>query len=170
MAVPDGSGLPLTQATLSDGTTVDASIHIRIVDVSGIPVPNYPFQDIWLASDSAGEFSCTIKLSADHDTDTNGETSFSNPLMGGGTSAGPFWVYLNGTKACTSAGFEHPSIPIRLNSPDLNGDGYVNLSDVAIFISDYYGPYDYRSDFLWDGRIDLSDVRLLAKGVGTYCP
>jgi hypothetical protein len=57
-----------------------------------------------------------------------------------------------------------------MNSSDFNGDGVVNLTDVAIFISSYFGPYSYARDLHWDGAVNLSDVALLAASYGDQCP
>jgi hypothetical protein len=58
----------------------------------------------------------------------------------------------------------------RTNSPDLNGDLAVNLTDVSHFVGSFFGTYDYASDFQWDGVINLSDIVLLAQGLGSECP
>lgn len=58
---------------------------------------------------------------------------------------------------------------IYFNSPDQDGDLDVDLSDVATFAADYYGDYDFASDFNWDGEINLADVRYLADAIGARC-
>jgi hypothetical protein len=62
------------------------------------------------------------------------------------------------------------SLDIAINSPDINGDLQVNLSDVVAFTQDYFGAYNYRSDFFWDGVLNLSDVARMAQGMGAICP
>ena len=59
---------------------------------------------------------------------------------------------------------------LRLNSSDIDGNGTVNLSDVQLFATDFYGSYDYRSDFVWDGVVNLSDIVPLARAMGADCP
>jgi hypothetical protein len=52
---------------------------------------------------------------------------------------------------------------LLVNSPDLNGDLAVDLADVALFAQDYFGPYNYRSDLCWDGRVGaLNDLTYIA--------
>jgi hypothetical protein len=58
---------------------------------------------------------------------------------------------------------------IYFNSPDVNGDLRVDLTDISYFATDFFGAYDYRSDFNWDGEVDLGDLTIMAQGVGTSC-
>jgi len=53
-----------------------------------------------------------------------------------------------------------------INSPDLSGDGVVNLSDVVILSSTLYGPYNRCIDFNGDGVINLVDVSFFAAHMG----
>jgi hypothetical protein len=61
-------------------------------------------------------------------------------------------------------------IDMLFNSPDINCDKVVNLTDVVLFANNYYGTYDYRSDFYWDGVLNLSDIVLLAQNMQAECP
>jgi len=61
-------------------------------------------------------------------------------------------------------------LPIYVNSPDLNGDLAVNLSDIPIFASDFFGSYNYRSDLHYDGIINLSDLSRMAQSMGRSYP
>jgi hypothetical protein len=63
----------------------------------------------------------------------------------------------------------HPPVPLRFNSADINADGVINLSDVAIFAGDYFGAYHYRSDFWWDGNLNLSDIAKMVPAFGINC-
>jgi hypothetical protein len=58
---------------------------------------------------------------------------------------------------------------VYFNSPDINGDLSVNLSDVPDFAADFFGAYDYRSDFNWDNVINLSDIVFMAQSLGVAC-
>ncbi len=53
-----------------------------------------------------------------------------------------------------------------INSPDLNGDGAINLSDVVILSTIIYGPYNRCIDFNGDGAMNLIDVSFLASHMG----
>jgi hypothetical protein len=54
--------------------------------------------------------------------------------------------------------------------PDINGDLQVNLADLTAFSQDFHGDYDYRSDFHWDGQLDLTDLTIMARGFDVSCP
>lgn len=58
---------------------------------------------------------------------------------------------------------------ISFNSPDINGDLVINLTDLATFSTDFYGSYRYRSDFVWDGQINLADLSILAQSYQATC-
>ena len=46
----------------------------------------------------------------------------------------------------------------------------MNLADVVLFARDYFGAYRYRSDFQWDGVLDLVDIVMMARGLESSCP
>ncbi len=48
-------------------------------------------------------------------------------------------------------------------------DGALDLMDVILFTEDYYTSYHYRSDFHWDGALNLSDIGKIAAGMGHNC-
>jgi hypothetical protein len=62
-----------------------------------------------------------------------------------------------------------PVTNLSLNSPDLNQDGDVNLTDTILFAQIKDAGYDYRIDFYWDGVINLSDTVLLSAAQGAEC-
>ena len=62
------------------------------------------------------------------------------------------------------------NLQMWFNSPDINGDLAINLTDVTLFAADFFGPYAYRSDFNWDGAINLLDVTVLSGSMGITCP
>lgn len=64
------------------------------------------------------------------------------------------------------------SIPLEIyfNSPDINGDLVVDLLDQSLFAQDFFGLYNYRSDFNFDGKIDLFDLGVLSQAIGGQCP
>lgn len=167
--LPDGSGPSLAEAMLFGGQIADASVTLNLITDYGGEVANYPLEDIWLQSDSRSEVACTISFLADGDTDASGATAFASSLVGGGSTEGPIWVIYNGSKAMYDLYQYHPPLQLRINSADINGDLTVNLSDVTLFTTDFYGSYNYRSDFHWDGVLDLSDVVKMATGLGRSC-
>ena len=171
--LPDGSGPPLTQAMLFGGEVIDASIVVGVVNPIGQPVSYYPLEDVRLEPEVGTASSCLVQALggfwADHDTDLNGEAFFSTSLAGGGWTVDPLWVYVNGTRAEHPNGWEHPPVRLRFNSADINADGVVDLIDVSIFATDFFGEYHYRSDFRWDGVLNLMDCEMLAIGFGKIC-
>lgn len=175
---PGGGGTPLTSAEFFGRITTDATILVQLwyQDDSledpqpPAPVPNYPGEDIWL--EIPGAFSCLGGATADGPTDSEGWFTFSLPLfMGGWNEPGgelPL-VFVNGV-----ALFDQDGAPISptivVNSPDINADLLVNLTDLALFSIDFHGSYSFRSDFIWDGVINLSDVVWMAVLMGDECP
>lgn len=167
LVVPDGSGNPLTEARTPDGVEVDATIHITIIGwCDGEEfVANFPSEDMWLEGMSGELALCNGGTTADANTDINGTTKWSLPLMAGGWDEAGTQVVVNGVPMLYNEG-----LALNFNSPDINGDGWVNLSDLVEFTEDYYGGFAFRSDFMRDGVVNLSDVAYMAAGMGTACP
>ena len=161
---PDGNGMRLDDCYIFGGARIDATITLQLLDLSGDPVAGYPASEMWLESTSGAMVLCPGGSIADHDTDQNGETTFSGPIQGGG-SFDPD----NGDRMQV-VGVWNCIYPLELevysNSPDMNGDLVVDLSDVVIFAEYFYGTYDYAADFHWDGLINLSDLVWLVQGMG----
>lgn len=164
LVVPDGTGAPFTQARLADGTVVDATITLTLDHPCG-PFAGFPREDMWLEFGSGGFVSCAGGTIADADTDADGVTHWTLPLRRGGHSEGPCRLLINGY---TPPGLLE--LPLRVNSPDLNGDGAVTLADVPVFALAYVGGYAFAADLHADGRVDLADLPLLARSLGARCP
>lgn len=162
--LPDGSGNALTEAFLPGGQTTDATITLTLVDDFLNPVANFPPEDLWLESTDGGMVFCNGGTVADTETDLNGRALWYTPLRAGSWSTARMNVRIMGDWA--------PMEGLRLsfNSADLDGNLSVNLTDVGIFATDLGAGYQYRSDFNFDGVINLVDVGLLAGGVGAVCP
>jgi hypothetical protein len=176
MVVPDGSGPAFTEATDPAGNVVDATIEVFLADNFASPIPGYPREDIWLEWDasSAGLAICTPRrygggvfetIHLDTEMDDQGISHFSLPPHAGGYIAEPVYVAISGSRLINNAG-----LPLRFNSPDISGDGQVDLTDVAAFAADFFGAYHFRSDLIHDGNINLSDVGRLAQYLGAGCP
>ncbi len=52
-------------------------------------------------------------------------------------------------------------------SPDLNGDGTVNLVDASIMFLHMFAPYDPRYDLNMDGSVNISDLSILFSKMGS---
>jgi len=171
LAVPDGSGTPFTAAFAQGGEVVDATVRFRIVEHgSGAPIQFYPWEDVWLEYDFTTAIGCNwATFSADADTDENGTVEFTGPLEAGGYSQGTATVMIAGVPARDEYLLLLDPLPISYNSPDLTGDLAVDLGDIATFTLDLGQGAGYRSDFNYDGVINLSDIVVLAQHLGTGC-
>ncbi len=161
--LPDGSGSAFNEAQLPDGSVADATITMTLIDCYGVPVAMFPAEDMWLESEDSGLIQCVGGAIADQDTDANGVTFWSEPLSAGGSSPENCSILISGNLLSES-------IALNFNSADINGDGFVNLVDVAMFSGMYFGPYDFSVDFFRDGQLNLADVARIAVGLGAVCP
>jgi len=94
------------------------------------------------------------------------------PIYGGGHSA----VDVNGDPISSAILFWAPDqecgvfgLELYFNSPDINGDLAINLTDVVIYSQDSNGAYNYRSDFNYDGLIDSFDYNVLVGAFMITC-
>ena len=153
---------------LSAGVT-DGTITVVLRDANDDIIPGFPGEDIWLQSE--GMVPCVGGAVSDGDTDVDGETTFSFALNAGGytdlDAADPNCHVIISGDPITSTG---SVFALYFNSADMNADGIVDLIDVTLFSSAFYGDYNYGADFLYDGILDLLDVTFLAAGIGAECP
>jgi hypothetical protein len=91
-------------------------------------------------------------------TDASGMTAVVLPLRGGGHGTAADFALAAPNVYCA---LNYDS-GLKVNSPDLDGDLLVNLSDLTLFARDFFGPYNYRSDLQWNGHIDLGDLSYFA--------
>jgi hypothetical protein len=161
---PDGNGLPLTEAYGEGGVTVDATITLALRFGDDTAVINYPREDIWLETADSGLVLCALGSIPDADTDSNGETTWTQPLKAGGHSQAACHVIVAGSALII------PGLPFKFNSPDINGDLAVDLSDLSMFAENFYGAYHHRADYTNDQIINLSDLAIFAAGYQTVCP
>lgn len=162
---PGGTGAPFSQAFLPDGTWVDATLRVQILDSAFQPIAHFPAEDMWLASLDDGLITCIAGSAADSNTDSEGWTVWAEPLNAGGYSTEPCRLYVNG-----QAPVNWLDLDLLFNSPDINGDGQVNVADIALFSSSYFGSYSFYADFHYDGVLNLLDISRLATGMGASCP
>jgi len=168
--LPNGDGSTFVDARGTDGNDYDATIELLLRNANNDPIGSFPAEDMWImpTPDTADNFfACTNGTIADADTDGAGRTIWQNPLNAGGytdTGADVTQVYISG------AALVGPGLDVQYNSADITGDGNVNLSDIGLFSQDFYGAYNFRSDFIFDGVLNLSDIGLLAQGNGASCP
>ena len=165
-SIPNGQGNGFDQAGDGAGGTVDATITLFLRDANDDPIAGYPFEDLWLVTSGGGLAACPSGTTADFSTDALGMTEWQNPMFAGGHSEGETVnVYV------ANSPLNHPGLNVIFNSADISGDLAVNLTDVTLFSGDYTNQTgDFKSDFVYDGVINLSDVTLMARGNGTSCP
>ena len=165
LVVPDGSGRPFTEARTASGQIVDATLTAEILDINLDPIASYPAEDVWLTTDDEGLVRCPAGMIADGPTDAFGRTTFSAPPRAGGWDLSVTRAVVSGW---TSLG---TGVALNYNSPDLNGDLEVNLSDVQLFAADFFdAAYHHRADLYFDGTINLADIVPLARAFGAACP
>ena len=156
MICPSCDGFPFSQARTFGGDNMDAIIEVNLLDGLGVPIANFPYEDIWVEGDDL----CFVVggHNADSSTDQNGYTEFALPKCGGGCSESPSLEgYVNGVP------FSLDPVPhIKTNSPDMNCDLIVNIVDLSIFAQAYTGQYSYCADFYWDGVMDLRDLAIFS--------
>jgi len=61
-------------------------------------------------------------------------------------------------------------LALSFNSPDINADGVVNLSDAGEYTARLGGGYSYEIDFNYDGSENLPDAGYMRAGLGASCP
>ncbi len=165
LVTPDGSGNRFTEAHDEQGNVVDATITLFLRDGAGSAIANYPFEDLWLESIDGGLVFCIGGTTADANTDSQGVTYWVNPMFAGGYSPNPVLVIISGTALGSN-----PGLPLRFNSPDINGDLTVNLQDISILAIDYFTNYNFRCDLNGDSWLNLQDLPIFAQHIGAQCP
>ena len=160
--LPDGEA----QTYLAGGQRVTASLRFPVVDLSGVPMPFTPVPVEWF---SGGPGVICEPYTVELTTDSEGWVTLIPSIRGGG-HRGPdeavnlvLWIPL-----CPNQQLDILE-GVYFNSPDINGDLQVDLSDIPLFAADFFNGYDYRSDFNWDGVINLSDVTIMVQALGLAC-
>lgn len=154
---------------IDEACTDDSYDYIRVVakDASGNGIAGIPWTDYWLdACDTAQElYVCAGGVGADSLTNSNGETTISDPIGAGGCIlTGGVYVAIQNNPVlekpeCTSM----ICLPMIVKSPDMNKDGSVDLSDFGVF-GNAFGTqtgdanYDPCCDYNDDGYVNLSDL------------
>lgn len=165
--MPDGTGDPLSDVTVFGGGRIDATITLTLVDGGGVPVADYPAEDLWLGTTLGGLALCEGGAVADANTGPDGVTTFSGPLRGGGHSDLPGGETLQVVVAGTP--LPQPGFQVGFHSADINGDLTVGSADLSAWAADWFSGSGYRSDFYWDGALDLADAILWVEGGGAAC-
>lgn len=157
-----------------------AYIEVVIYDGNGVPIAGIPVSDFWMGA-CGTEYDlapCGAPFFlADSLTGVDGRTTFSGHVSAGGcVPEGGIYLACQGRSI-----LEWPSCVQRacadivLVSPDLNGDGRVNLSDLSYFGQSYNKAlgdayYDTCCDYNDDDRCNLSDFAYFASHYQHGCP
>lgn len=164
LIVPDGSGARFDEARAPGGAVVDATITLTLLNAVGAPISDYPFEDIWLDTTAGGLAFCPGGTTADANTDVNGQTIWLLPLLAGGCSEGESTVVMVAGEPLLS-----PPLDLFYVSPDISGDGEVNLADIVMFTQALIA-YEPCADFNHDGEVNLVDIVILVPAIGADCP
>ena len=152
---PAGTGPSLSEQGVSLGVQVTTTSWYN-----GFPISRELLW--WDSPDQDDLFLCSNGTIADHGLASPGVAMFSGvPSFGGHSDV--VTVFGDGFEAVET-------VPIVVNSTDINGDGSVNMLDVSVFAGDYNGTYHYRSDFNLDGILNLIDVSRMGMDNGVSCP
>lgn len=151
---PDRSGPSLSELGLT--------ITVVVLDVFGFPIPNFPWQDIWVSDDVGGADLrlCNGGAMASANTDVNGMTTITTAIAGGGTTDRGLQVYLAGVPLDSVVS---PPLDIIVSSADLDADLDVDATDLTMVpggFADFFlnGSYDFEADLNLDDVEDILDI------------
>lgn len=181
---PEGHGTPFPGCYMNDTydpANGNISVYLEYDDQWPGPVTHVN-QDSWrLEFEGVDDLESCLPLTFDDD-DQRYELWIWGPFDSSNSSTGIYTISrtlaAGGHGSCTVklvydavTGNEHEFGTLHFISPDITGDGVVNISDTPVFASAYYsGIYHKEIDFEYDGTVGLSD---LAYYVGAYleaCP
>jgi hypothetical protein len=157
----NGAGYAFTEAHLANGTVVNATITLTLVNYLGAPLANHPAEDFWLETTGGGLVFPANGTIADAATNASGVTVWQQPLAAGGCTLGEGVVVLVEGQA-----LNQDAINLGFVSADNNGDLVVNLADLSTFASGYTGSYNGCADVFYDGAMNLSDISLFSQAYG----
>jgi hypothetical protein len=164
-AVSNGGSIYICPA--GDGQTLagaGATITVTLLDASGLPIANYPLEDVWVESLEPGALVfCPGGNLADANTDVSGVTTFSGTLAGGGCTREGLVVYVAG------AALVGPPLEIEVNSPDITGDLVVDHCDKILFSEAFLGAYSFCADYTHDGMVNIADMADFAAHFCSVC-
>jgi hypothetical protein len=159
-----GAGGNVIVCPAGDGPRFDEMGAIISVTVrsGGVGMPGIIPSDIWLIGSNNAVVLCGGSGAIDADSATSafppvGHTTISGALKAGGCDTGLCVVVQGEVIGCPPT-----VLPYSVRSPDFNGDGLVDIIDLALFSPVYLGtqPYSPCMDLDWDGIVGLIDLAL----------
>lgn len=165
----------LVACPAGDGDALGANgltITVTCLDAVGYPIDGIPASDIWLIGCNAQLTPCgSHGIAASGPTDANGQTTITGTFAAGGCDVSGVRVVVQ--NFVIGAVCNDPCVPVGILSPDLNGDGMVTLTDVAMFSAGYPSPpksFDPCLAFYppHDG-VSLSSLVVFAQHLGHHC-
>jgi hypothetical protein len=157
----NGAGYAFTAAHLANGTVVDGTITLTLVNYLGNPLANRPAVDFWLDTSASGINYAPGGTIADGPTNASGQTVWQQPLPAGGCTLSETVVVFALGLPLNQAG-----INLHFVSGDINGDLAVNISDLSTFAAAYTVAYNACADLFYDGAVNLSDLTLFSQAYG----
>lgn len=146
-------------------------IWICVLDINSNPIPNVPPTDVWLIDcDPVNDaFLCGGSASSGADSLTNaaGMTTMTNGSISSSGCAYGMALVIQGFTVLDSVGgcLTEFCCPIALVSPDLNGDGTVDVVDLSIFAFSFppnVPTFPNCADFNQSNTVDIVDLSLFA--------
>ncbi len=156
----------------------DDYIEVFIRDYAGNGIANIPWTDYWINACRV-EYKlhlCVQHIVADSLTGQNGRTTFSGRISAGGCIP-EGGIYLS-CQGMTIMDEETCTTPICADvvivGPDINADGFVNLSDLSMFAEAYNtqegeAAFNTCCDYNDDGSCDLGDFAYLGQHYQHEC-
>jgi hypothetical protein len=146
-------------------------IAIVALDGTSAGVAGIPWTDYWMGScDALSDMClCCDGVVADSLTNSNGETTISGFIGGGGcVLVDGIYVSIQNKIVLAQPGCTDPvCLDLEIRSPDYICDGIVDLSDYSAFVGSWAlcsgdTGYDECFDFIDNGCVDLSDFAAFA--------
>ena len=156
----------------------DDYIEVIVKDYWGNAVSGIPWTDYWInACLPEHELHlCVQHIVADSLTGSNGRTTFSGRMsVGGCIPEGGIWMAVQGITLRDEETCIAPiCADVVIVSPDINADGFVNLSDLSMFAEAYNtqegaAAFNTCCDYNDDGSCDLSDFAYLGQHYQHEC-
>ena len=155
-------------------------ISICVIDQAGDPLAAVPASDIWLVDCGPCDvnfdvFFCLGSASSNADSMTNsaGMTTMSTTAIIGGGCTTELAVVVQSTTLLDSSDncLSDLCCPVDFRSTDINGDGIVNIQDLAAFSVDFNlgAGGDKRSDYNYDNNVNIQDLSRFSFHFGACC-